>query len=74
MRQNSKSLSRIAQFIEHEATGGLLLACAAAFAILLGAVFLREPMTLPQALGAALIFGCAGAGEVLRRRAAGPAA
>ena len=35
MRQNSKSLSRIAQFIEHEATGGLLLACAAAFAILL---------------------------------------
>lgn len=44
-----------------------------AFAILLGAVFLREPMTLPQALGAALIFGCAGAGEVLRRRAAGPA-
>jgi Na+:H+ antiporter, NhaA family len=35
MRQNSKSLSRIAQFIEHEATGGMLLACAALFAILL---------------------------------------
>lgn len=35
MRQNSKPLPRIAQFIEHEATGGLMLACAAAFAILL---------------------------------------
>ncbi len=35
MRQNSKSLQRIAQFIEHEATGGLLLACAAVLAILL---------------------------------------
>jgi Na+:H+ antiporter, NhaA family len=35
MHPNSESTSRLRQFIDHEATGGLLLACAALLAILL---------------------------------------
>lgn len=35
MQPNSESTSRLRQFIDHEATGGILLACAALFAILL---------------------------------------
>ena len=35
MQQNSDSTSRLRQFIDHEATGGLLLAAAALVAIVL---------------------------------------
>ncbi len=43
MQENSESSSRLRTFIDHEATGGLVLACAALVAILLVNIGLDEP-------------------------------